>query len=120
MFQIHLDDHARHRLGVTANQCDFVVRQRFGVFTKQLPAARERNRFEPRIRTIDELHGALRERESRDFVLFWVARSSAPASQANALEVNRTDVGGVPTSIRQSDVRSVRHGCGESRQPSIW
>ena len=33
MFQIHLDDHVRHRLGVAANQCDFFVRASAGVFT---------------------------------------------------------------------------------------
>jgi len=95
-----LDQYVSQGVGVSAHTVELFIRDACGLVSEEFATPHERNRFEPRIRTIDELHGALHERKSRDFVLCWVARSSAPASQANALEISRADVGGVPTSIR--------------------
>jgi hypothetical protein len=64
MFEVHLDNNLRHRLGMAANLHDFFVGQRLSFFAKQLTTARERNQLGPRICTINELHGAPLERES--------------------------------------------------------
>ena len=104
MFYVHLDNDARHYLGVAANQRDFFVAQRLGLFPKQLTAALEGNRLGSRIRTIYELHGAPLERESGLFVLCWVA----PARRLGA---------GTPMSVERrcgrdadSKTRDVRSG----------
>jgi len=54
---VHLDHDARHRLCVSADVLDVLIGHRFRVLTEQFPTARDRNRFRPRIRMFDVLHG---------------------------------------------------------------
>ena len=63
------DQNVRQRFGVTRHGDNFFVRDYLRVIAEQFPTARDRDRFRLLVRTIQYVHGAPLERESRRFVL---------------------------------------------------
>jgi hypothetical protein len=105
MFEVHLDNNLRHRLGMAANLRDFFVGQRLSFFAKQLTTARERNRLGPRICTINELHGAPLERE------FMTIRVVLVALQRAGLEPTRRCPWSADAGVTPSNTRDVVRRC---------
>src|SRR5581483_9214671 len=98
---VHFDHKTRHRLGVLADLFDVLVGQRFGVLSKQLPTARDRNRVGFVIVFFDKLHGGPLN-ASRGDACWWVARSGASMCHRRADVQVSADAGLEPASSRRS------------------
>jgi hypothetical protein len=69
VLQGKFDHNVSQRFGVSRDGENFFIRHRVRFIAKQFPALRNKDRFRFLFRTIEYVHGAPLERESRRFVL---------------------------------------------------
>src|SRR5262245_36955111 len=100
LLPIHLDHDASHRLCVPADVLDVLIGHRFRVLTEQFTTTRDRNRIRFLFRTMEYIHSAPLERESRRFVFV----GGAPARRFVSTRRCRVsaDAGLEPASSRRS------------------